>query len=248
LKSPEQSPASRDQPTQQGALRVILVSEEYSILSSTRPRTEQGAITSGPVTGPYYIGRIVMFRRTPLRTLGLSLPLAGVAILATACSSSSSTTAAAGSTTTSPTATASAAPSSTAPSSTAPSSTAPSSTASGSTLALKTASGKAGIWLTNSAGRALYIYTKDKGTTSECYGACAAAWPPLTTTGQVTISGKYSVSKDLGFTTRTDGTKQVTYGGHPLYYFKGDTASGQTNGEGAEGVWFIIGPVANVMK
>jgi predicted lipoprotein with Yx(FWY)xxD motif len=243
LKSPEQSPASRDHPTQQGALRVILVSEEYSILSSTRPRTEQGAITSGPVTGPYYIGRIVMFRRTPLRTLGLSLPLAGVAILATACSSSSSTTAAAGSTTTSPTATASAAPSSTAPSS-----TAPSSTASGSTLALKTASGKAGIWLTNSAGRALYIYTKDKGTTSECYGACAAAWPPLTTTGQVTISGKYSVSKDLGFTTRTDGTKQVTYGGHPLYYFKGDTASGQTNGEGAEGVWFIIGPVANVMK
>jgi predicted lipoprotein with Yx(FWY)xxD motif len=232
---------------------VILVSEEYPILSSTRPRTEQGAITSGPVTGPYYIGRIVMFRRTPLRTLGLSLPLAGVAILATACSSSSSTTAAAGSTTTSPTATASAAPSSTAPSSTAPSSTAPSSTApsstaSGSTLALKTASGKAGIWLTNSAGRALYIYTKDKGTTSECYGACAAAWPPLTTTGQVTISGKYSVSKDLGFTTRTDGTKQVTYGGHPLYYFKGDTASGQTNGEGAEGVWFIIGPVANVMK
>jgi predicted lipoprotein with Yx(FWY)xxD motif len=64
----------------------------------------------------------------------------------------------------------------------------------------------------------------------------------------VTISGKYSVSKDLGFTTRTDGTKQVTYGGHPLYYFKGDTASGQTNGEGAEGVWFLIGPVANVMK
>ena len=176
-----------------------------------------------------------MLRRTPLRTLGFGLPLAGVAILATACSSSSSTSAAAGSTTTSPAATATA-------------SAAPSSTASGSTLALKTASGKAGIWLTNSAGQALYIYTKDKGTTSECYGACATAWPPLTATGQVTISGKYSVSKDLGFTTRTDGTKQITYGGHPLYYFKGDTASGQTNGEGVEGVWFLIGPVANVMK
>jgi predicted lipoprotein with Yx(FWY)xxD motif len=186
-----------------------------------------------------------VLRRTPLRTLGISLPLVGVAILATACSSSSSTSAAAGSTTTSPAATAPASPAST---SAAPNSAAPSSTASGSTLALKTASGKAGIWLTNTAGRALYIYTKDKGTTSECYGACAATWPPLTATGQVTISGKYTVSKDLGFTTRTDGTKQVTYGGHPLYYFKGDTAPGQTNGEGAEGVWFLIGPVANVMQ
>jgi predicted lipoprotein with Yx(FWY)xxD motif len=113
---------------------------------------------------------------------------------------------------------------------------------------LKTASGKAGIWLTNSAGRALYVYTKDKGTTSECYGACATAWPPLTTTGKVTISGKYVVSKDLGVTTRSNGTKQVTYGGHPLYYFKGDTGPGQTNGQGVEGVWFIVGPVANIMK
>jgi predicted lipoprotein with Yx(FWY)xxD motif len=92
------------------------------------------------------------------------------------------------------------------------------------------------------------VYSHDKGTTSECYGACATAWPPLTTTGPVTLSGKYAVSRDLGVTTRTNGTKQVTYGGHPLYYFKGDTAPGQTNGEGVDGVWFLIGPVANVMK
>ena len=64
----------------------------------------------------------------------------------------------------------------------------------------------------------------------------------------MTITGKYAVSKDLAFTTRTGGIKQVTYGGHPLYYFKGDTAPGQTNGEGVEGVWYLIGPVANVMK
>jgi predicted lipoprotein with Yx(FWY)xxD motif len=176
-----------------------------------------------------------MLRRTSLRTFGFGLPLAAVAILATACSSASSTSAASGTTTTGPT-----------PATTA--SAAPGSTASGSTLALKTAKGSAGIWLTDSAGRTLYIYTSDKGTKSECYGACAKVWPPLTTTGPVTISGKYTVQRDLGVTTRTGGTKQVTYGGHPLYYFSGDTAPGQTKGQGVGGVWFLIGPIANVMN
>jgi predicted lipoprotein with Yx(FWY)xxD motif len=175
-----------------------------------------------------------MLRRTSLRRLGFGVPLAAVAILVAACGSSSSTSAAA-TKTTSPTTTPTA-------------SAAPSSRASRPTLALKTATGKAGIWLTNSAGRALYVYTRDKGTTSECYGPCATAWPPLTTTGPVTLSGKYAVARDLGVTTRTNGTKQVTYGGHPLYYFKGDTAPGQTNGQGVNGVFFLIGPVANVMK
>jgi predicted lipoprotein with Yx(FWY)xxD motif len=115
-------------------------------------------------------------------------------------------------------------------------------------LALKTAKGSAGIWLTDSAGRTLYLYTRDKGTKSECYGACANLWPPLTATGPVTISGKYTVPRDLGVTTRTDGTKQVTYGGHPLYYYAGDTAPGQTEGQGVGGVWFLIGPIANVMN
>jgi predicted lipoprotein with Yx(FWY)xxD motif len=181
-----------------------------------------------------------MLRRTSLRRLGFGLPLAAVAVLAAACSSSSSTSAAGGTTTTGP------ATSTTA--SAAPNSTAGGSTAAGSTLALKTATGSAGIWLTNSAGQTLYLYTRDKGTTSECYGACAKEWPPLTTTGRVTISGKYTVQRDLGVTTRTNGTKQVTYGGHPLYYYRGDTAPGQTNGQGVGKVWFLIGPVANVMK
>jgi predicted lipoprotein with Yx(FWY)xxD motif len=182
-----------------------------------------------------------MPRRTSLRTLGYGLPIAAVAMLAAACSSPSTSSAAGGTTTTPKTTTsASAAPSS--------ASAAPSSTASGTTLALKTVTGKPGIWLTNSAGRALYLYTTDKGTTSECYGACAKAWPPLLTTGPVTISGKFTVPKDLGVTTRTDGTMQVTYGGHPLYYFSGDTAAGQTKGQGLQGAWFLIGPVANVMK
>ena len=187
-----------------------------------------------------------MSRRTSLRTLGYGLPIAAVAMLAAACSSTSASSAAGGTTTTPKTTTsASAAPTS---ASAAPSSTASGATATGTTLALKTVTGKPGIWLTNSAGRALYLYTADKGTTSECYGACAKAWPPLLTTGPVTISGKFTVPKDLGVTTRTDGTKQVTYGGHPLYYFSGDSAAGQTKGQGLQGAWFLIGPVANVMK
>ena len=176
-----------------------------------------------------------MLRRTSLRALGLGVPLAAVAILAAACGGPSSTSANGGKTTTGPTTTPTA-------------SAAPGPTASGSTLALKTAKGSAGIWLTNSAGRTLYLYTRDKGTTSECYGACAKEWPPLTTTGPVTVSGQYTVQRDLGVTTRTDGTKQVTYGGHPLYYYLGDTAPGQTKGQGVGGVWFLIGPVANVMN
>jgi predicted lipoprotein with Yx(FWY)xxD motif len=113
---------------------------------------------------------------------------------------------------------------------------------------LKTDKGSAGIWLTDPAGRTLYLFTHDKGTTSECYDACAKTWPPLLTTGPVTISGQYTLQNDLGTTTRTDGTKQVTYGGHPLYYFAGDTAPGQTKGQGVGGVWFLIGPIANVMN
>jgi predicted lipoprotein with Yx(FWY)xxD motif len=121
-------------------------------------------------------------------------------------------------------------------------------TASAATLALKTLSGTPGIWLTNAAGRALYVYNLDKGGTSACYGVCATNWPPLTTTGSVTISGEFTSSSLLGFITRTDGTKQVTYGGHPLYYFSGDSASGQTKGQGVGGVWFLVGPAANVMS
>jgi predicted lipoprotein with Yx(FWY)xxD motif len=176
-----------------------------------------------------------MFRRASLRTLGFGLPLAAVAMLTAACGGASSTSAAAGTTTAGPATTPTA-------------SARPGSTASGSTLALKTVKGRAGIWLTNSSGRAVYIYTRDKGMTSECSGACAKIWPPVTTTGSVTISGQYTVQGDLGVTTRTDGAKQVTYGGHPLYYYSGDTAPGQIKGQGVGGVWFLIGPIANVMN
>jgi predicted lipoprotein with Yx(FWY)xxD motif len=195
-------------------------------------RTEKGGIIPAQAGDrPAPEGRITMLPRAS-RTLRLGLALAAAAMLAAACSSSPSTSAS-GKKTTSPAATASAAPSA---------------SASGSVLALKTASGPAGIWLTDSAGRTLYVFTQDTAKTSACTGACAQAWPPLTTTGTVTISGQFTVPTDLGFITRADGTKQVTYGGHPLYYFSGDTAPGQMKGQGVGGAWFILGPVANIMK
>jgi predicted lipoprotein with Yx(FWY)xxD motif len=168
--------------------------------------------------------------RISVRQIGFGLPLAAVALLAAACGGSSSTTAAAP-------------PSAAAPTSSA---SAPSSSGS-SAVTLKTANDSKGIFLTDQAGRTLYLYTVDKGTTSACYGECATLWPPLTTTGAVQVTGDAS-AKEIGETTRTDGSKQVTYGGHPLYYFKGDTSPGQTKGEDLQGVWFLIGPAANVMK
>jgi predicted lipoprotein with Yx(FWY)xxD motif len=176
-----------------------------------------------------------MLRMTSFRRPALGLTLAAVAMLAAACGSSGGSSAASGS------------KSASAPATSATPSATPSATASGATLALKTASGSLGIWLTNSAGRALYVYTVDKGKTSACYGACATNWPPLLETGPVTISGQFVKASDLGFIVRTDGTKQVTYGGHPLYYFKGDTGPNTTKGDGIGGTWFILGPVANVM-
>lgn len=172
-----------------------------------------------------------MLGRNSARTLGLGLPLAAAALLAAACGGGS--TSAAGTTTTATT-TAAAATSQATPSA--------------STLAIRTDKGSAGIWLTGVGGRALYGYTADQGTKSQCYGACATAWPPLTTTGPVTVSGQFTSQKFLGVTTRTDGTQQVTYGGHPLYYFKGDTGPGQIKGQGVGGTWFLIGPVGNVMN
>ena len=71
----------------------------------------------------------------------------------------------------------------------------------------------------------MYLWVKDTGDMSACTGACAGAWPPVTTTGTATASGSAKAS-DLGTITRSDGTKQVTYDGHPLYYFVGRLGPG----------------------
>lgn len=100
----------------------------------------------------------------------------------------------------------------------------------------------AGDYLTGRDGLALYTFTSDDGPTSSCYEACATAWPPLLQAPGAPVTAGEGVGGALGTTDRTDGTVQVTYNGTPLYYFGGDSAPGDTNGEGLNGVWFLAKP------
>jgi predicted lipoprotein with Yx(FWY)xxD motif len=98
--------------------------------------------------------------------------------------------------------------------------------------------------LTDGSGRAVYLWVKDTGDASTCSGACAGAWPPVMATGTVTAAGGASAS-DLGTITRSDGSKQVTYDGHPLYYYAGDSGSGMASGQGSDSFgakWWLVSP------
>jgi predicted lipoprotein with Yx(FWY)xxD motif len=79
----------------------------------------------------------------------------------------------------------------------------------------------------------LYTHAGDTATSSTCTGACATAWPPLATTGQP-VAGA-GVTGQLATLTRPDGTTQVSFGGHPLYYWQGDTKAGDVTGNGMDG-------------
>ena len=92
----------------------------------------------------------------------------------------------------------------------------------------KTALGKV---LVDARGRTLYLFEKDKRGVSACYGACATYWPPLLSPAKARPGSGVRASL-LGVTRRADGKRQVTYAGHPLYTFAGDTKAGQTTGEG----------------
>jgi predicted lipoprotein with Yx(FWY)xxD motif len=117
----------------------------------------------------------------------------------------------------------------------------PSKSASGATTVGLGAT-KLGRFLVDSRGRALYLFEKDTSTTSTCYSACASLWPPLTVSGAPKGSAGVVASK-LGTTKRTDGTTEVTYGGHPLYYYAGDAGPGQTTGQGLKqfgAAWYVV--------
>ena len=110
------------------------------------------------------------------------------------------------------------------------SSTASAPAGSGAALAVRQTS--LGTILTDGRGFTLYAFDADKGTTSNCSGACATAWPPDTTTGTDPQIGTGVSQSLVGQTNRADGTTQLTYAGRPLYFFKGDTAPGSTSGDG----------------
>jgi predicted lipoprotein with Yx(FWY)xxD motif len=89
----------------------------------------------------------------------------------------------------------------------------------------------------------VYLFLKDKGTTSACNGKCAKVWSPLTTSGQPQAGSGLKAAL-IGTTKRKDGNTQVTYGGHPLYYYEDDKRPGTTNGEGSKefgAEWYAVG-------
>ncbi len=96
---------------------------------------------------------------------------------------------------------------------------------------------KLGKILVAASGMTLYIFDKDTADTSNCYDACATNWPPLIVTGDPSGDG---VTGKLATTVRKDGSKQVTLGGKPLYFYKADQKAGDTVGEGVGGVWHVI--------
>ena len=100
-----------------------------------------------------------------------------------------------------------------------------------------------GTILTGPNGHTLYLFEKDKGIKSRCNGACAAAWMPFTAQGKPSAGAGLKPAL-FGTTMRSDGSTQVTYGGHPLYYYIRDKAAGQTTGEGSKAFgaeWYAVG-------
>ncbi len=99
---------------------------------------------------------------------------------------------------------------------------------------------KLGSHLTDAKGMTLYVFKKDTPGKSACAGDCLAKWP-LYFGEQVAAAGNLKAS-DVGTITRQDGQKQTTYKGLPLYYFAGDKAPGDANGQGVKDVWFVAVP------
>jgi predicted lipoprotein with Yx(FWY)xxD motif len=116
--------------------------------------------------------------------------------------------------------------------------------------AVDVATSKLGKILVDSKGRTLYLFVADTSSSSTCSGACAGAWPPLTTTGKP-VAGSGAKASLLGTTKRSDGTLEVTYAGHPLYYYAGDTGSGQTTGQALNqfgAPWYVVAPSGTAIK
>jgi predicted lipoprotein with Yx(FWY)xxD motif len=119
----------------------------------------------------------------------------------------------------------------------------PSPAATGEKIAVAT-NAKLGSFLVDESGMTVYLFVADTGTASTCYSTCAIIWPPVLTTG-APQAGTGAQASLLGTTTRTDGKVEVTYGGHPLYYFMQDKAAGDVKGQGINGfgaLWWVLSP------
>jgi predicted lipoprotein with Yx(FWY)xxD motif len=121
------------------------------------------------------------------------------------------------------------------------SASAPAAPGSNAAVTVGISSSNLGTILVDGRGMTLYLFTKDtRGSgASTCEGPCLAAWPPLLGTPK---AGSGADQARLGTITRSDGAVQVTYNGWPLYYWAQDSAPGDTNGQGVNGVWWVVSP------
>lgn len=120
----------------------------------------------------------------------------------------------------------------------------PPKTKSGGSATVGVANSSLGNILVDSQGRTIYLFQQDTGTKSTCSGACATGWPPVRVSGKPTAGSGVNASM-LGTTPRSDGKPQVTYNGHPLYLFSGDSSAGDTNGQGVNAfgaAWYVVSP------
>jgi predicted lipoprotein with Yx(FWY)xxD motif len=104
-----------------------------------------------------------------------------------------------------------------------------------------TVKGQSAKVLTDGQGRTLYYFTADTATQSAVSSNLAKIWHPLLFTGSGGPTSSTSLTGKLSVLTDTNGN-QIEYNGHPLYSFSGDTAPGQTNGEGVAGMWYVVTP------
>jgi predicted lipoprotein with Yx(FWY)xxD motif len=119
--------------------------------------------------------------------------------------------------------------------------------ASTSAVTLKTANSSLGTILVDQDGKTLYLFEADGMNKSNCDGGCVSLWPPVT--GKAS-AGSGVQSGMLGTTMRSDGSSQVTYAGHPLYWFSGDQNAGDTNGQGLTdfgGAWYAVSPAGKAV-
>jgi predicted lipoprotein with Yx(FWY)xxD motif len=107
--------------------------------------------------------------------------------------------------------------------------------------------GGLGRVLVDSQGRTVYLFEKDTGPQSTCFGACATEWPPVTTSGKPSAGSGVTASM-LGTTKRSQGKTQVTYNGHPLYLFEADQKPGDATGQNVDAFgakWYVLSPAGN---
>jgi predicted lipoprotein with Yx(FWY)xxD motif len=102
--------------------------------------------------------------------------------------------------------------------------------------------GNLGKVLIDANGDTVYLFEKDTGPKSTCTGGCASTWPPVRATGKPTVADGLSAAK-VGTTPRSDGKPQVTYAGHPLYRYQGDSKPGDATGQGINAygaLWYVV--------